>query len=61
MRARTIASLAGVAALFVVATQPARAEISINGAALDEETRTALALAYGEVPDGDYWYDAMSG
>ncbi len=35
--------------------------LMVNGVAIDARTRGALVSAYGQVPDGAYWYDPVSG
>lgn len=52
-----LAIMSAIAALFGAAT----AQMKVNGVALDDATRGALAAAYGAVPDGAYWYDPMIG
>lgn len=39
----------------------AEAKMTVNGAEITAEIRAQLASAYGAVPDGDYWYDPMTG
>lgn len=54
-------ALMGAAFAILFAASSAHAQLVINGTALNEETRAALASAYGAAPDGAYWYDAASG
>jgi hypothetical protein len=46
---------------FAMLAGAANAAMTVNGAEVSAEVRAQLAAAYGDVPDGAYWYDPMTG